>query len=321
MDQMKFAQKIKEARKAKGMTQKELAEKLQVTDKAVSKWERALSFPDIELLGSISKELEIPLTELLEVEELAVKTGEVKNLEAVLEELLVIMKERMQEELRRRKRWLMMTMALFLTLSVLLGIYEIYAVATIRTQMNAYEESAYTLSYEELKIRVQEEPDGKVFLSLAVPEEVSGQYEVFQTNWYDKEDPTTACIQLFYYRKPEPKALPDLLSRWEESESVPTSFPDPTISGLTEENEENIHDWETAFSEEQLKKCYVLTEAQVYEEPFVDGYDRFFQSQAFQSEGGPVERDMDLPVSKIVYRASEDKDSSAQDVVLWERSE
>ena len=109
MDQMKFAQKIKEARKAKGMTQKELAEKLQVTDKAVSKWERALSFPDIELL--------------------------------------VIMKERMQEELRRRKRWLMMTMALFLTLSVLLGIYEIYAVATIRTQMNAYEESAYTLSY------------------------------------------------------------------------------------------------------------------------------------------------------------------------------
>ena len=37
-------------RKEKGMTQKELAEKLYVSDKAVSKWERGLSLPDIALL-------------------------------------------------------------------------------------------------------------------------------------------------------------------------------------------------------------------------------------------------------------------------------
>lgn len=51
MDQIKFALKIKEARKEKGWTQKELAERLQITDKAVSKWERALSMPDIDILS------------------------------------------------------------------------------------------------------------------------------------------------------------------------------------------------------------------------------------------------------------------------------
>lgn len=47
MDQLKFARTIREARKEKEMTQKELAFRLHVTDKAVSKWERALSLPDV----------------------------------------------------------------------------------------------------------------------------------------------------------------------------------------------------------------------------------------------------------------------------------
>lgn len=319
MDRIKFAQRIKEARRKQGITQKELAEKLQVTDKAVSKWERALSFPDIELLGSISKELQIPLAELLDVEELAVDTEKEKNLETVLEELLVIMKDRMQAELRRRKRWLTAAAALFLTLSLLLGAYEVYAAVTFHAQMNAYRESAYTLSCEELRIHVQEEADGKVFLSLAVPEEISSRYEVYQRCWYDREDPATACIQLFYYGKSAPEELPGLFHRWEESDPVPTSFPDQEVSGLTEEREETIHDWESGFSEKQLKRCYVLTGAQTYEEPDIDGYGCFFNSRSFQSQGGFCERDMDLPVNRIVYRAGGEPDSSDQDVVLWER--
>ena len=47
------------------MTQKELAEKLYVTDKAVSKWERGLSLPDISLLEKLSEELEVDVSELL----------------------------------------------------------------------------------------------------------------------------------------------------------------------------------------------------------------------------------------------------------------
>lgn len=69
MDQSRFAQTIREARKEKGMTQKELASRLHVTDKAVSKWERALSFPDVELIGPLAEALELPLADLLGVED------------------------------------------------------------------------------------------------------------------------------------------------------------------------------------------------------------------------------------------------------------
>ena len=47
------------------MSQKELSDKLNITDKAISKWERGISFPDISMLIPISKVLEISLYDLL----------------------------------------------------------------------------------------------------------------------------------------------------------------------------------------------------------------------------------------------------------------
>lgn len=55
-------------RKEKNMTQKELADKLQVTDKAVSKWERGLSYPDVSLIVSLAEILGVTTTELLKGE-------------------------------------------------------------------------------------------------------------------------------------------------------------------------------------------------------------------------------------------------------------
>ena len=65
MDAEKTGSFICESRKKKGLSQKELAEKLNITDKAVSKWERGLSFPDISLLIPISETLEVTLYDLL----------------------------------------------------------------------------------------------------------------------------------------------------------------------------------------------------------------------------------------------------------------
>lgn len=48
-----------------GLSLKDLANRLNITDKAVSKWERGLSFPDISLLIPISELLEISLYDLL----------------------------------------------------------------------------------------------------------------------------------------------------------------------------------------------------------------------------------------------------------------
>ena len=46
--------KIAELRKEKNLTQKELAKKLHVTDKAVSKWERGVNFPDLGLMEALA---------------------------------------------------------------------------------------------------------------------------------------------------------------------------------------------------------------------------------------------------------------------------
>ncbi|MBQ2937822.1 MAG: helix-turn-helix domain-containing protein [Clostridia bacterium] len=68
MDNEKFGKFIKELRKQKNMTQKELAEKLNITDKAISKWERGLSFPDITILNSLAEIFDITVSELLNAE-------------------------------------------------------------------------------------------------------------------------------------------------------------------------------------------------------------------------------------------------------------
>ena len=53
-------------RKSKDMTQRDLAARLNVTDKAVSKWERGLSCPDVSLLLPISQVLNTTVSELLQ---------------------------------------------------------------------------------------------------------------------------------------------------------------------------------------------------------------------------------------------------------------
>lgn len=68
MNNEKFGDFILKLRKEKGLTQQELANKLYITDKAVSKWERGLSFPDIELLIPIAEIFSISVLELLKGE-------------------------------------------------------------------------------------------------------------------------------------------------------------------------------------------------------------------------------------------------------------
>lgn len=60
-----IGQTIADQRKAQGMTQKDLADKMNVTDKAVSKWERDLSIPDIASIPKLAGILQISVEELL----------------------------------------------------------------------------------------------------------------------------------------------------------------------------------------------------------------------------------------------------------------
>jgi len=68
MDLKNTGMLISSARKAKGLTQKELAGRLQVSDRAVSKWERGAGFPDVSILTLLADELGVTVTELLQGE-------------------------------------------------------------------------------------------------------------------------------------------------------------------------------------------------------------------------------------------------------------
>lgn len=63
-----FGNIVSEYRKEKGMTQLELAQKLGVSDKAVSKWERNLCYPDIQTIPQLSQILGVSVDELMQIQ-------------------------------------------------------------------------------------------------------------------------------------------------------------------------------------------------------------------------------------------------------------
>lgn len=71
---------IASLRKKKGMTQNELAEKMNVTDKAVSKWERDLSCPDVNTISKLADVLDTSVDELLQAKNKEYSNSKLKDL-------------------------------------------------------------------------------------------------------------------------------------------------------------------------------------------------------------------------------------------------
>ena len=65
MNQERIGKFISELRKEKSMTQDQLAEKLGVTDKSISRWENGKTMPDLSMLTILSRELNVEISELL----------------------------------------------------------------------------------------------------------------------------------------------------------------------------------------------------------------------------------------------------------------
>ncbi len=80
MDASKLGNFISDQRKSLGMTQADLGNKIMVTDKAVSRWERGLGFPDINTLEPLAEALQVSVQELMQAEKNV--TGEVSTEEA-----------------------------------------------------------------------------------------------------------------------------------------------------------------------------------------------------------------------------------------------
>ena len=85
MDQWKTGRFIAECRKEKNLTQMQLAEKLGITDKAISKWERGVSMPDTSIMLELCDMLGISVNELLSGEKISMENNNQKNEQLLLD--------------------------------------------------------------------------------------------------------------------------------------------------------------------------------------------------------------------------------------------
>ena len=106
IDNEKFGTFLVQLRKQKGFTQKELAQKLFVSDKAVSKWERGLSMPDIALLSPLAKLFDVTITELLSGQYIREQEHmNMQEVESVVSETLKLSAKEEEKRRRQRKWW------------------------------------------------------------------------------------------------------------------------------------------------------------------------------------------------------------------------
>ena len=102
---------ISARRKELQLNQKQLAEKLDVTDKAVSKWETGRSAPDIALLEPLARELGVSVVEILQGEKI-----KEENFPAVSDEVVVTT---MKKDRKKLKRAVALTIGVILSLALL----------------------------------------------------------------------------------------------------------------------------------------------------------------------------------------------------------
>ena len=110
MDQLKIGKFIAECRKQKNLTQMQLSEKLGITDKAVSKWERGLAMPDSSIMLELCGILSISVNELLSGEKSNMENNDQKNEELLLE---------MTRELEAKEKTIWNAMWTIMTVSII----------------------------------------------------------------------------------------------------------------------------------------------------------------------------------------------------------
>ena len=120
MNQIKIGKFIAECRKNKKLTQMELAEKLNITDRAVSKWENGKAMPDSSIMLDLCNELGISVNELLSGEMI-----EMENYDKKTEELLLEMARK--EESNNKKLMTAMYVIVIFSVVFLVSILELAA--------------------------------------------------------------------------------------------------------------------------------------------------------------------------------------------------
>lgn len=106
LDRKKFGAFVSGLRKEKGYTQKDLAQKLLISDKAISKWETGVSFPDTALLVPLADLFGITVTELLMCERMEKEdTIDAEQVEGIVKTAIAYSEETAARAYQAKNRW------------------------------------------------------------------------------------------------------------------------------------------------------------------------------------------------------------------------
>lgn len=118
MDATRFGLFVAEMRKEKHMTQAELAAKIKVTDKAVSRWERGLGFPDINLLEPLAEALGVSILELMKSEKVVETNIQCNDADMIVADAIKVAEHQKLIEQRQEKRLILITIGVVAILSI-----------------------------------------------------------------------------------------------------------------------------------------------------------------------------------------------------------
>ena len=147
MNYDKIGKFIQEKRKEKNLTQKELANKLGVTDRAVSKWERGVGCPDVSILEILSKELDCSILEILKGRKIENEIIKVTEADDYVKDSMNISKQITKEKIISYINKVLVTTIIFIF--ILLSYLNIVQIKYLKTEYK------YTTEYTENK-KIQE---------------------------------------------------------------------------------------------------------------------------------------------------------------------
>lgn len=141
MDLKKTGDLISQRRKDLGLTQKTLADKLCISDRTVSKWERGAGFPDVSLMEPLADALNLTVLELLHGQ----LEAPAPEQESSAREVLNYCRPQMEEKANRARRWIIL-------LGILLALVLIFLPLIVSTAQGAWENQQSISAEDAVKI-------------------------------------------------------------------------------------------------------------------------------------------------------------------------
>lgn len=177
MDLVKIGKYIAGKRKALGMTQKQLAEKLNMSDKSVSKWERGICLPDVSVYMELCEILEISINEFLAGEDI-----DAENVEKKSEDNIIQVTKDSKKKQKNLKSILAVVTTFAMIMVLVLGAVFVHKVMQPKNYITAVDRTSAEMKTAEL---------------------LSGTDGAYLFNFYVKEEYKTLTIYLSEYQAGE----------------------------------------------------------------------------------------------------------------------